>query len=208
MATPRRDVTPLIIGAFLVGATWFVTWAYYRQIPPPPSYWTEAMQHELAAYQTKYGPHQYSINAEEWLTRDFFQDERDGVFLDVGAAHHQFFSNTYYLETQLGWSGVAIDALTEFAEGYKRHRPRTTYLAMFASDVPNQSVRFFVPDKISMSLMASSDEHFSTSVGGPVQPRNVPTTTLNIALEQAGVSRLDFLSMDIELSEPAALRGF
>jgi FkbM family methyltransferase len=34
------------------------------------------------------------------------------------------------------------------------------------------------------------------------------TTTLDDVLQRAGVERIDFLSMDIELAEPAALRGF
>jgi hypothetical protein len=36
----------------------------------------------------------------------------------------------------------------------------------------------------------------------------VPTTTLNAVLDQAGLTRVDFLSMDIELAEPKALAGF
>jgi hypothetical protein len=36
----------------------------------------------------------------------------------------------------------------------------------------------------------------------------VPTTTLNRVLEKAGLTKIDFLNMDIELSEPKALAGF
>src|SRR5688572_25919965 len=64
----------------------------------------------------RYGPSRNSEDLEEWIVRDFFNDERNGVFLDVGANHHQERNNTYYLETSLGWSGVAIDALPQFAE--------------------------------------------------------------------------------------------
>jgi Methyltransferase FkbM domain len=34
------------------------------------------------------------------------------------------------------------------------------------------------------------------------------TTTLDVVLEQAAITALDFMSMDIELSEPKALAGF
>ena len=45
----------------------------------------------------------YSQHGEELIIRDFFQDRRDGVFLDVGAAWPVHYSNTYYLESELGW---------------------------------------------------------------------------------------------------------
>ncbi len=115
-------------------------------------------------------------------------------------------SNTYYLESQLGWSGVAVEALSEFAEGYRVNRPRTKFVAMFASDAPDTTVSLFVPP--SNSLVASSNREFTVREGTPGVARTVPTTTLTVALEQAGVDKLDFMSMDIELSEPKALKGF
>jgi hypothetical protein len=37
---------------------------------------------------------------------------------------------------------------------------------------------------------------------------DVPTITMNDLLRKHGIERFDFLSMDIELSEPKALAGF
>ncbi len=42
-------------------------------------------------------------------------------------------SNTYFLETNLGWSGLAVDAIPEFGPDYATFRPRTTFVAMFAT---------------------------------------------------------------------------
>ena len=61
----------------------------------------------------RYGPSKWSYNAEEWIVRDFFEDRRDGIFVDIGSADARTSSNTYYLESALGWSGVAVDALAE-----------------------------------------------------------------------------------------------
>jgi FkbM family methyltransferase len=157
------------------------------------------------ALRQRYGPNQFSQFGEEWIVRDYFKDRREGVFLDVGASHYQEFNNTYYLETVLGWSGVAIDALREFAEGYKVHRPKTRFVAMFASDIPDSKVQFFVPENHQLS---SSDSAFTMRGGGASKAREVPTTTLNAVLDQARIRKIDFLSMDIELAEPKALAGF
>jgi FkbM family methyltransferase len=153
----------------------------------------------------KYGPAKSSRNFEEWIIRDYFQDRKGGLFLDVGANHYRNESNTYYLETALAWSGLAIDALGEFAADYEKHRPRTRFVAMFASDQPG-SVQLFVPEE--NKLIASQSQDFIRRHGTTGAPREVPTTTLDEALRQAGIERLDFMSMDIELAEPKALAGF
>ena len=62
----------------------------------------------------------YSQGNEELIVRDFFQDRRGGFFLDVGAAHFKRNSTTYYLDKHLGWSGIAIDALKEYAPDYAK----------------------------------------------------------------------------------------
>ena len=153
----------------------------------------------------KYGPERASLGYEEWIVRDHFQDRRNGVFLDVGANHYQLRSNTYFLETSLGWSGLAVDALTEFAADYAAYRPNTRYVAMFASDVADSSVQFFVPEN---HLVSSASREFTSRYGAAGNAREVPTTTLTAVLEQAGITKIDYLSMDIELAEPKALAGF
>src|SRR5687768_7485564 len=62
----------------------------------------------LAHFEDRYGE-KSSRHGEEWMIRDFFQDRRNGTFLDVGANHYKKENNTYYLETTLGWSGLAVD---------------------------------------------------------------------------------------------------
>jgi FkbM family methyltransferase len=168
-------------------------------------YFSAPAYSELKALE-KYGlENRSSRNHEELIIRDFFQDRRDGIFLDVGANHYRDESNTYFLEAHLGWSGVAIDAIREFGADYAVHRPRTRFVAMFASDVPDASVRFFVPKN---HLVSSSSKEFTEKYGAAGEAREVPTTTLDAVLDQAGIARIDFLNMDIELAEPKALAGF
>lgn len=106
----------------------------------------------------------------------------------------------------MGWSGVAVDALAEFAEGYRQHRPRTRFVAMFAGDRDDAEVTLYVPE--GEPMLASSSAASTMRDGMPGAARQVPTGTLNTLLARAGVTRLDFLSMDIELAEPQAWAGF
>lgn len=161
---------------------------------------------ELKALRQAFGPLRHSRDAEEWIVRDFFGAERGGVFVDVGANHHQRFSNTFHLERELGWSGVAVEPQTQFADGYKRHRPRTTFVPLFVSDVSNREATLYI--STTNDLVASSSREFTQSSGGGATPTRVTTTTLDDLLTRLGVSRIDFLTMDIELAEPQALAGF
>jgi len=159
---------------------------------------------ELKALETTYGPAHNSEGPEEWIVRDFFKDARGGMFVDVGANHHQHLSNTYYLETTLGWTGVAIEPQKKFAEGWATFRPKTTFFPLFVSDVSNREATIYLSEN---DLVTSSSREF-TEAFGPVTPSTAPTTTLDDILDRLRITRVDFLSMDIELAEPQALAGF
>ncbi len=188
----------IVLGCAAVG----FTAGWYRGL----SDITRAAGRELEELQQKYGPARNSENGEEWIVRDFFGDRRDGYFVDVGANDYRRFSNTYYLETALGWSGLAIEPQTKFEADYRAHRARTTFLPLFVSDRSDDRVVLHVPGN---DLEASINPQFATEGGrNAATPVTVGTATLDDILKAARATRIDFLNMDIELAEPAALRGF
>src|SRR4051794_4911560 len=136
---------------------------------------------ELSSFKEKYGPDHFSEREEEWLIRDFFADRRGGVFVDVGANHYKVASKTYYLESKLGWSGLAIEPQREFAAEYAAYRPRTKFLPFFVSDESNHTARLYLRGK--KDQVASSNEAFVRSLGGATEVREVPTMTLDDILE-------------------------
>jgi FkbM family methyltransferase len=155
----------------------------------------------------RFGRPQWSHGLEELIVRDFFNDRRGGVFVDVGAADARSGSNTYVLESELGWSGIAIDAMAEHADSYRQYRPNTQFFSFFVGDQSDRTATLWVGDRHREA--ASADKDFTEAhAGTDLAKREVPTITLNDLLPRAGISRIDFLSMDIEMSEPAALAGF
>jgi FkbM family methyltransferase len=191
------ELTILLIGSIVVG------FGVGRNVGlTSPSRAAGREGEHLAA---KYGPARNSEHGEEWIVRDFFNDKRGGVFVDVGANHYRNYSNTYFLETTLGWSGVAVEPQTKFAGDYQQYRPRTTFLPLFVSDKSDEEAVLNVP---SNDLVASSDPAFADSFGSKSKAMTVRTSTLDTILERTGITAIDFLTMDIELAEPAALRGF
>ena len=200
---PRFDVLELaliVTFALVISGAWVMTRGT-GAVRPGADAWA------LSQLAERYGPSRHSRNAEEWIIRDFFEDRRGGVFLDVGANHYRDESNTYYLESQLGWTGVAVEPLTEFEADYRQHRPGTRFRAFFASDASNQRARMFYLGH--NSLVTSSTKDFTAREGGGTPSEiDAPTITLNDLLQHEKIDRFDFLSMDIELAEPKALTGF
>ena len=154
----------------------------------------------------------YSQNDEELVIRQFFLDRRGGVFVDVGSAHYRDYSTTYYLEHHLGWSGVAVDARPEYGPDYEKYRPATRFFSYLVTDHSGTMEPFYRVKNL--YLMSTASKEWAEAAGrpdsGPVEYETVqrPTITLDDLLARAGVARIDFLSMDIETGEPAALAGF
>jgi hypothetical protein len=156
-------------------------------------------------YREHYGA-KVSDGPEEWIVRDFFHDQRGGIFVDVGSGHAREKSNTYTLEHTLDWSGVAIDAQGHYAAGYLLHRPRTRFVTAFVSDRDDDSRAFHIP--LSNPGVASSDRAYVTGVDRVARTEQVKTHTLTGILDRLGITRIDYLTMDIEREEPRALAGF
>lgn len=193
---PRFDLLEI---ALVVVPAIAIAWAWSKaeaNVSPGP---------EARPFAAAHGPKRYSEHNEEWLIRDFFKGRRDGVFVDVGASHYRDGSNTYYLEADLGWSGVAVDPLREFEADYLAHRPRTRFRAFFLSDVSNAQARVYTG---SDSRMSSGYADFAKRTSDRTTTIEAPTTTLDDLLAREGIAAFDILNMDIELWEPKALAGF
>ena len=166
--------------------------------PPADVPWTEIDLNGKALY---------SQHNEELITRVFFEDRKDGVFLDVGCFTPVIYSNTYYLEKHLGWSGIAVDALPEYAERWKRRRPRSKFFNFMVTDHEDTVEPFYRSELPGIS----SVEKPTKGPGGDelaFEEIQVPTITLTRLLEENGIEKIDFLSMDIEGAELLALAGF
>jgi len=188
------DLVEVALLGLFVG---FVVFISMPRPPPPPA--------EATDLQNTYGPDRHSENEEEWIIRDFFKDRRGGFFVDVGASHYRANSNTYYLEHRLEWSGLAIEPFRHFEADYALHRPNTRFLPFFVSDESDVRVKLYTHGE--NFLGNSSDRAFVERFGDNPQEFVAPTITLNDLFERENVVTVDFISMDIELSEPKALAG-
>ncbi len=149
---------------------------------------------------------QYSQHDEELIIRDFFQDRHGGYYVDVGCAWPIRHSNTFYLEHRLGWRGVGVDALPDYAAAWKKRRPRSLFRHYAVTDRSGEMIPFYRADRPGVSGVEPQAAHESKGV--KYDEIKAPTITLTQLLDDIGVARFDLLSMDIEGGELQALAGF
>jgi len=204
LSTNRRfDLVELLALVLFVGiAAWRLGATFGAYVP----YSDQTTRAQEADLRRRYGPSHFSEHDEEWIARDFFGDRRGGVFVDIGASHYRDLSNTFCLETVLNWSGIAVEPQATFAPDYARYRPRTRFFPLFVSDISNEQAKLYVNAR--NSLWASATKEFTQQVGPEVQEATVRTITLTDLLDASRLTHVDFLSIDVELSEPAVLKGF
>jgi FkbM family methyltransferase len=199
----------LIGGAFVVVAIVFASSRFVETSPesglvptpaPAPPTAKPAPTRDIVGTEHK----RYSQFNEEIIVRDFFQDQKNGFFLDIGCAWPIKASTTFFLERHLGWSGIAVDANDIYEPDWVRLRPRSKFLTYLISDHSGSMDTFYAAEALG-SIIKNRPFKDLVIVGTEIQ---VPSITLNDLLEEQGVESIDFLSMDIEESEPAALAGF
>lgn len=146
----------------------------------------------------------YSYGNEELIIRDFFQDRRDGFFVDIGCAWPIKNSNTYYLEKNLGWSGLAVDGLADYAEGWRTSRPRSKFLNFLVTERSDNLEKFY---KAGIWGRSTAEKDFAKDLNviGELQ---VPGITLDDLLARNGVEHVALLSIDVEGHTKAVLAGF
>ena len=151
----------------------------------------------------------YSTFDEELITRDFFQDRKGGFFVDVGCAWPIIASNTYYLEAHLGWTGIGIDALQDYAAAWREKRPNSKFFTFLVTDRSGADGTFFKSPKSYLSS-TSLDHASGMDYGDPMVPEKieVPMITLDDLLDHEGIEKIDLLSMDVEGHETRVAKVF
>jgi len=146
----------------------------------------------------------YSYGNEEIIVRDFFQDRRDGFFVEIGCAWPIKNSNTYYLEKQLGWRGIGVDGLPDFARAWSEARPQSTFLNFLVTDRSDELESFY---KVGVWGLSTAEKDVAKDLN-VVDEIEVPGITLDDLLERQGVKEIDFLSIDVEGHQSSVLAGF
>ena len=142
---------------------------------------------------------------EKELVWKFFGQKRDGVFVEVGANDPVAGSQTWLLE-QNGWRGVLVEPQASLCEKLRSARPRSQVFQVACSCPGSEGEADLILTEYdgNATLKPQRDSHGINYVGA----ERVRITTLDSVLQAAGITRIDFISLDVEGHEIEVMHGF
>ncbi len=120
-----------------------------------------------------------------------------GVFVDVGAGHPSYLSNTYFFEKN-GWKGVCIDADPTQYELLKNERAKVEWAAISPEEGEIEFSQSYFPTYSS----TVSQEEYNSILKVPFKGTiKVPAFRLETILEKYKIKKIDLLDIDVEGTE-------
>lgn len=150
----------------------------------------------------------FSFWAEDVFVDKCLHTIKKGTYVDVGCNHPVNGSITYRLQ-QRGWSGVNIDFSHKNIELCKMFRPKDTSFCCPVAD-RDEDVDCYVFDEgnVLNTLDKASADKWAKQMNKPYQIQKMRTRTLTSLLEEAKITSIDFLNIDVEGLEDAVFAGF
>lgn len=132
------------------------------------------------------------VGQDKWVD-DFFKSKKGGYFLDIGAYDGINLSNTYYLEKELGWGGICIEADSDSYRSLLKNRNCEKINAAVSNINGSTS---FSPSGLT-GRITNNGEY------------TIPTFTIEKILKTFDSPKIiDYISLDIEGHESIALEKF
>lgn len=156
----------------------------------------------------------YASQAGQDLVIDrIFKQKTGGTYIDVGAYDGVTGSNTMYFERWRDWTGVLVEPVAE--QRAKAEMMRKAPCMPYAVADKKGTAEFMAVtegytqmsglietyDKAMLDRVRADKRHSEKVI-------KVPTRTLSAILKEAGIMNPDFISLDIEGGELAALHKF
>ena len=141
---------------------------------------------------------------QDRLVGDVLFRNKPGFFVDVGARDGRVISNTYYLE-QIGWLGIAVEPHPSLFEELKRSRNCKTVNAAISDRQGELEFVKMLEEPYGHSGLLSTFRDTTWLENKKHEIIPVPTVTLEQVL--TGISRIDYLDIDVEGHELEVLRG-
>lgn len=130
---------------------------------------------------------------DKWIA-EFFEYKKNGYFLDIGANNGININNTYFLEKELGWEGVCVEADPNIFKDLIVNRK--CFCINIAISNNNMGINF-LPDGLS-----------GREFNSPTSIRIATKTLKDVLVDKNSPKTIDYLSLDIEGMELKALKGF
>lgn len=145
------------------------------------------------------------IGQDKYVLNNIFSNKKNGYFIELGAADGISHSNTYYMEKELDWEGICIEANPKYQEDLKKNRNCHKEFCPIYS-VSDKIVEFSIVDCGEFSGISN---HMGVIGNFKVENKlELKTKTLTEILDKYNAPKyIDYLSLDVEGSELEVLKG-
>ena len=162
--------------------------------------------------------HKYFFSGGEWDCKNKTTIQNRGceehwpTYMELGANDGLAMSNSLFFERKLGWHGVLIEAIPRYCQSLVAHRCENNVVACGAVCTAEMSGKgnLTLLDAGAASgsaAMGTSALHLAMYEKGANKKKyvSVPCAPLSAMLANAGVQRIDLLSLDVEMQEKGVL---
>ncbi len=157
----------------------------------------------------QYGEISFSQEGEDMVLRRLFPFKTEGFYVDIGAHHPSFCSNTKHFYN-LGWNGINIEPIPGTKKIFDEERPRDINLEISISE-RKEEVNFHVfnpslMNTISNEQMTENQQHEWCTF---IETLKIKSLTLAEVLDTYLTKDqvIDFMSIDVENAEIQVLKS-
>lgn len=155
---------------------------------------------------------------DKYCYENFLKDKRGGVFLDIGASDGKRFSNTYFFEKEMGYTGLCIEPRK--VDFDKCRSIRTCHCENVAIDTEERKKVDFMELKgygsgLSGLVHRYDPRHLKRINSEIKNPKNegkniiqVSTKKIETLLDKYNLHDIDLCSIDVEGAELKILKSF
>lgn len=153
---------------------------------------------------------------DKYLAEEIFKNKQNGIFLEIGAHDGISFSNTYYFEKYLNWSGICVEPIPELFEHLKINR--TCICENSCIDVVEGKKLFLRCFGYITEMYSGIEEYYDSrhllritkeieEFSGAKTLIEVDCISMKRLLEKYEITQINLLSLDIEGGEEKILRS-
>ena len=152
---------------------------------------------------------------DKFIVEEVFAGKRGGTFVDVGAHDGCSFSNTYFLERYLNWSGIAVEPMPLAFEKLSKNRNCIKINGCVAGE--KGRARFWLIEGYSEMLSGLAEkydyrhlnriERELLQYGGRMEEIDVACFRFNDLVFNNELRNIDYVSIDVEGAEYEILSG-
>eukprot|EP00038_Savillea_parva_P008970 m.180377 g.180377 ORF g.180377 m.180377 type:complete len:359 (-) comp14988_c0_seq1:97-1173(-) len=165
--------------------------------------------HDEAAKKHVYkGGYTAQYKQDKEIQRRFFHNRKGMTYMDIAANHYKSISNTYFMDRCLAWEGICVEPNPAYHPGLLQNRS-CAMVPKCVSDT-KETVTFTFPTNFWEAPLGGV-------AGGQFKNRRpddsaytdvtLECATVSELMDQAGVTHIDFLSLDVEGHEKKLLTG-